>query len=1300
MGHSLLKPLYQQLDECILAERQGFYRRLQKIRHRLSSDNPCEELLNKLTHDLSQSIDRVKQRQCENHQLNYPDELPVSQKKELILETIRDNQVTILCGETGSGKTTQLPKICLQLGLGCRGLIGHTQPRRLAARSVASRIAEELHTELGGTVGFKVRFTDKLSMKSQVKLMTDGILLAECHHDPYLNHYDTLIIDEAHERSLNIDFLLGYIKRLTDKRRDLKVIITSATIDPERFSKHFNNAPIIEVSGRTYPVEVRYRPLHQEDNEDDQHRDMEQGIVDAVNELSAIDRGDILVFLSGERDIRETADALQKEKLENTEILPLLARLSAAEQNRIFHSSSKRRIILSTNVAETSLTVPGIKYVIDTGLARISRYSWRSKIQRLPIENISQASANQRKGRCGRTQDGICIRLYDENDFNLRAEFTEPEIQRTNLAAVILQMEGLGLGHIDDFPFVEPPDNRLINDGYKLLFELGAIDDRRKLLKVGKKLARLPIDPQLGRMLLEAECEAALNEVLIIVAALATQDARERPMNKQQAADEKHHNWTDKTSDFNFYINLWTDFHKQKQALSGNKLQKWCKQHFLSWMRMREWNDTHRQIKGMLEELNTSFNTQTPDYASIHRSLLTGMPAQIGIKDEDKEFIGTRNRRFHLFPGSALFKKPPKWIMSADIVETSRVYARNNAKIEPQWVEEKAAHLLKRSYDNPHWEKRQAQVTASEQTTLYGLIINPARKVNYGPINPQQCREIFIHCALVQGDFDCKSGFFIHNNKLIEELRGLEAKSRRQDIVIDEITLYNFYDKQLPADIYNGPLFNAWLKKADKTRIEKLYLSQEQLLRHDAKPVNSDQFPDNITMAGSTYPLNYHFDTSHNHDGVTLVTPLAGLQGINAQRCEWLIPGMLHAKMVGLLRSLPKSLRRNFVPVPDYANACMEALQPSDTALTTAMANHLKKMTGTDIPYDAWRPELVDEHLFMNYRVIDTNGKTIIEGRQLQRLKDSLSNDTITLTEHTSNTADVNTKLIEVNKDNVSPEILDELPQHVELDINGVRITTYPALIKKGKEVQVRTLESRREAEQATTAGLRQLFINALPEQIKYLRNNIPNIQQLCMKYTDLGNCNDLKQDIINIVIDECFMQHTIDSSFSFNRSIETGRSEISKVTAEWCKLLDTILDEYKNIKKATRNPPLTLLDTVSDIQNQINNLFPPHFINTIDKQWIQQYPRYLRAISLRLEKALNNSTRDRQYRLKISDLWEQYKKRLESLEQQHISSKQLCHYRWMIEELRVSLFAQELKTLFPISEKRLKTYWSELSDA
>jgi ATP-dependent helicase HrpA len=1285
----------------MLSDVPGLRRCLQKIKQARSVDKQNQkEAIAQLKQGIEQSIATAVSRQQNRPRISFPEDLPIAQKSDLIKKTILENQVTILCGETGSGKTTQLPKICLDIGLGIRGKIGHTQPRRLAARAVAQRIAEELNTELGNEVGFKVRFTDRSNENSYIKLMTDGILLAECHHDPFLDQYDTIIIDEAHERSLNIDFLLGYLKRLIEKRKDLKLIITSATIDPDRFSKHFDNAPIINVSGRTYPVEVRYRPCQSADK--DEQKDLQQGIIEAVNELSKIDRGDILVFLSGERDIRETADALAKEmnnrSLDNTEVLPLLARLSNAEQNRIFHPSNRRRIVLATNVAETSLTVPGIKYVIDSGVARISRYSWRSKIQRLPIEKISQASANQRKGRCGRVSSGICIRLYDEDDFKQREEFTEPEIKRTNLAAVILQMENLKLGHIDDFPFVEPPEDRLVNDGYKLLFELGAIDAFHQITKIGKHLAHLPIDPKLARMLLQAKNDHALSEVLIIVSALATQDPRERPLDKQQVADEKHAAFSDKISDFIFYLNLWNAYHAEKSEVSANQLRKWCKKNFISWMRMREWIDTHHQIKRMLSSLKLPLNTTVASYDQIHQSLLIGLLANVGYKSDDKEFLGARNKKFYIFPGSAIYKSPPKWIMAAEIVETSQVFARTNAKIDPSWIEDKAKHLLKYHYSNPHWEKKRSQVVAFEQASLYGLILHADRKVNYGRINPAEAREIFIRAALIAGDFESRAAFYRHNQKLLEELETLEAKSRRRDVIVDDNVLFEFYDSHLPDNIFGGAELAKWLRQHPDEE-KTLFLTSEELMRDDATLVCDSQFPDYLEMNGSRFPVEYHFDPRKHCDGITLITPLAGLNAINPQRCEWLIPGLLQEKIIALIKTLPKQLRKNFVPAPNFAEACLQELEPSDTALCAALANHLKKMTGVQIPYDAWSSREISQHLLMNFRVLDQDGRVIEEGRDLQAIKEHLSAQLDEKTQSGLEAASAAEHGTSYNRDDVGAEALDSLAETIELELHGIIINAYPALVRDGRQVNLRALDSKKLAAKETHQALRQMFVNALPAQVKHLKKTIPDMQSLCLKYTDFGSCEDLKTDIINKTIDDVFLYDSIRTENEFNLRLEKGKSELHEKAEEWSRLISHILDEYRVIKKSMKNPSLLQLDTVADILLQLNHLFPKNFITTIDREWLQQYPRYLSAINKRFEKAIDNAVRDRQLRIEFSRLWEEYSKRQVLLEKQHVASEQLNHYRWMLEEYRVSLFAQELKTRFPVSEKRLKMFWNELSD-
>ncbi len=1278
----LLKKL---LPQTMLKDQFTIRRKIQNIQSHLSASKPVEQLLVNLQKQVDKSTTQYQLRLQNKPDTTYPEDLPVSQKREEIIQAIKKNQVIVICGETGSGKTTQLPKMCLDAGLGIQGMIGHTQPRRLAARSVANRIAEELKTEPGKIVGYKVRFSDTLNENSLVKLMTDGILLSETHHDAFLNQYDCIIIDEAHERSLNIDFLLGYLKRLISKRRNLKIIITSATIDPQRFSKHFNNAPVIEVSGRTYPVSIEYRSTESEETE---AKDLTRSIADCIDEISRHDRGDILVFLSGERDIRETADFLSKQNLHNTEVLPLLARLSAAEQNKIFRNSGKRRIILSTNVAETSLTVPGIKYVIDTGFARISRYSWRSKIQRLPIERISQASANQRKGRCGRVSAGVCYRLYSEDDFNLRNEFTEPEIQRTNLAAVILQMEHMKLGHIEEFPFVEPPDSRLITDGYKLLHELGAINKHNKITDIGKKLARLPIDPKLGRILIESVVESCLTETLIIVSALAVQDPRERPLNKQQAADKAHIKFTDNRSDFISWLNLWEKYHTNKKELSGNQLRKWCKENFISWMRMREWIDTHQQIKKMLHELNLKINSVSADYNQIHKALITGFLSQTGFKDEGHEYQGCRQRKFHIFPGSGLFNRGPKWVIASDIVETQKVYARHLAKIEPQWIISKAQHLIKHNYTEAHWEKKSAQVSAIQKSTLFGLLVNPGKKVNYGPVNPVESREIFIRSALVQGDFDCHHGFYKKNRDLINDIEKLEAKSRRQDILVDENDIYDFYDQQLPDDIYSGPQLNKWVKN---NNTDNLLLSLDSLMKKDADHVSDNLFPDSILINDIQFPLEYHFDPSHHCDGITLITPIAGLASLSTSSCDWLVPGMLLEKMIELIRSLPKQLRKNFVPAPNFAEACFDTLTPGLTGLTTAMSGHLKKVTGTEVPYDAWQENKLPEHLFFNYQVISVTGDILKTSRNLTLLQEEFSNFI-----EPGHAVEKHNKL---EQDDVDYSILDNIPDFFEINNNGITIKAYPALIASGKQVDLRIINSKHDAQKQHHDGLRLLFINSLSQPIKNLKSSLKKQQNLCVKYLPIGNCEQLKSQILYRIIDQLFTQHLPETENDFKKLLD-NRKNIDIFLTETTLQLTDILELFHQLNKKLKNPPLNWLDAMADIQNQLNNLMHNNFILETRQENLNNFTRYLRAIDKRLEKIQSNPERDRKARIEISSLWSAYQKRADSLAKSNRQSRQLENYRWLLEEYRISLFAQEIKTLTPVSAKRLKKLWNDISDA
>ncbi|MCW8995330.1 MAG: ATP-dependent RNA helicase HrpA, partial [Psychromonas sp.] len=968
-----------------------------------------------------------------------PESLPVSQKKEIILEAIRDNQVVIIAGETGSGKTTQIPKICLQLGRGVSGLIGHTQPRRLAARTVANRIAEELGSSLGETVGYRVRFTDKVSERSYIKLMTDGILLAEIQNDRFLSQYDTIIIDEAHERSLNIDFLLGYLKRLLPRRPDLKVIITSATIDPERFSKHFNEAPIIEVSGRTFPVETLYRPL-----EEYAGGDQIEGIFNAVDELQRMGRGDILIFMNGEREIRDTAEALIKRKLRDTEVLPLFARLSVAEQNRIFQSHRGQRIVLATNVAETSLTIPGIKYVIDTGTVRISRYSYRTKVQRLPIEPISQASANQRKGRCGRVSEGVCIRLYGEDDFLSRPEFTDPEILRTNLSSVILQMLSLGLGELNKFPFVQPPEDRNIKDGLSLLEELGAVnlnakDPRKKLTGLGRQLAKLPVDPRLGRMILAAKQFGCVHEVMVISSALSIQDPRERPLDKQQASDEKHRRFYDKNSDYMAFVNLWNYLKEQRSELSSNQFRKMCQKEFLAYMRVREWQDIYAQIKQVTDELDIKVNEQPADFDAIHQALLAGLLSHIGFKDKDAEYLGARNSKFYMFPGSGLFKKQPKWTMVAELVETSKLFGRIAARIKPEWVEQQAQHLIKRSYSEPHWQKKMGVVAAFENQTLYGLPIVIKRKVTYTQIDPALCRELFIRHALVEGEFVTRHQFFKENQALLEDIEALEHKSRRRDILVDDEALFYFYDQHIPSNVASAKQFDSWWNREKKTQPGLLNYRREEVMAHDAQQVTANAYPDFWQQGAFKLKLSYAFEPGTAQDGVTVAIPLAVLNQVQATGFDWQIPALREELLIALIKSLPKTLRRNFVPAPNYAQAALAAMEPLQTSLLEAFEKQLLRMTGVRIPENSWDISALPAHLRMKFNVIDEKRKSIALGCDLTQLQQQLKGQVKETLSQVSKKGIEKTELVEWN--------FGKLPKSFTKDHGGYEIKAFPALV-------------------------------------------------------------------------------------------------------------------------------------------------------------------------------------------------------------------------------------------------------------
>lgn len=1223
----------------------------------------------------------------ESLNINYPD-LPVSSRREEILKLIAENQVVVIAGETGSGKTTQLPKMCLELGRGVKGLIGHTQPRRIAARSVANRIAEELQSEIGATVGYKVRFNDQVSDNTLVKLMTDGILLAEIQNDRYLNQYDTLIIDEAHERSLNNDFILGYLKQILHKRPDLKVIITSATIDVERFSRHFNNAPIIEVSGRTFPVEVRYRPIVEEDDQDQL-----QGILNAVDELQAEGRGDILIFMNGEREIRDTAEALQKQNLRFTEILPLYARLSAEEQQRIFRPSSLNRIILATNVAETSLTIPNIKYVIDTGTARISRYSYRTKVQRLPIEPISQASANQRKGRCGRVSEGICIRLYSEEDFNSRPEFTDPEILRTNLASVILQMASLGLSDITAFPFVDSPDVRQVQDGIRLLEELQAFHirktkfgEKRELTPIGRQLAQLPIDPRLGRMVIEAAKNGSLHEVMMIVSALSIQDPRERPQEKQQASDEKHRRFADKDSDFLAFVNLWHYIQTQQKELSKNQFRKQCQKDYLNYLRVREWQDIYHQLRLSVREMGLPINTLEANYQQIHTALLAGLLSHIGLKDSEKmHYLGARNAQFFIFPTSVLFKKQPKWIIASDLIETTKLWARTVSKIEPEWVEPLAQHLVKSSYSEPHWAKSKGAVMAYEKVALYGIPIVAKRLVNYGAIDPIVSREIFIRSAMVEGEWLNNYKFFKENNRLIKEVEDLEHKSRRRDILVDEQVLFDFYDQRIGTEVVSSRHFDSWWKKAAKTDPELLNFEKSFLMNEGANKISELDFPNFWYQGSLKLKLTYQFEIGSEADGVTVHIPLPLLNQVEPEGFDWQIPGLRHELVVSLIKSLPKAMRRNFVPAPNYAEAFLGRAEPLAKPLLESLTYELRRITGVTVEAELWDYSQLPAHLKMTFRVIDEKGKKIAESNDLDSLKFQLK-DRVQST--LSNIADDG-----IEQSGLHLWSFADLPQCYEQKKQHFSVKAYPAIVDEQTSVGVKLFETEAEQVQAMQAGLRRLLLLNVPSPIKYLHEKLPNKAKLGLYFAPFGKVLELIDDCIACAVDKLIDEFGgfVWTEEKFRELQEFVHANLNDTTAEIALQVEKCLTLAFELNKRIKGKmDFTMAFALSDIKAQLAGLLYPNFVTQTGYQRLADLYRYLTAIDKRLDKLGTDTNTDRAKMLRVEQVQEAYKQLLAKLPKSKAIPTEVLEIRYMIEELRVSLFAQQIGTKYPISDKRI----------
>lgn len=1267
-GSSELTKMRERLNQC---RRADFFRLNRQIKQ--LSRQPAPDRLAALNEKIERSCKLRQQLQRNLPVFEYPEELPVSARRGEISTAIRNHQVTLICGETGSGKTTQLPKICLELGRGIDGVIGHTQPRRLAAQAVASRLAEELNTEVGSKIGYKVRFQDKVSEQSYIKLMTDGILLAEIQQDRWLNAYDTIIIDEAHERSLNIDFLLGYLKQLLPRRPDLKLIITSATIDAERIAAHFDNAPIIEISGRTWPVEIRYRPLQDRDS-DDESMELDTAIETAIDELLQLGRGDILIFLPGEREIHEISHSLRHRK-DRLDILPLYARLPSNEQKKIFRTGGRPRVILTTNVAETSLTVPGIRYVIDTGLARISRYSWRSKVQRLPIEKISQASANQRSGRCGRIGPGVCIRLFDEQDFNNRPEFTDAELLRTNLAAVILQMMYLRLGHIQQFPFIDKPDARLIRDGFRLLEALQAIDNKHQLTPTGKKIARLPIDPRLGRMLIAAADFGSLREVLIIVTALAAQDPRERPRNKQESSDESHKRFNDPDSDFLALVKLWQYLEQQFEDLSRSAFRKLCAAEYLSFRRWREWHDTHRQLLLALKDLGLKQNTTEASYEQIHQALLTGLLEYVGLREEKTSYRGCRNRSFLLFPGSGLRNKPPKWIMAAEITETTRLYGRTVARIAPEWIESTGKHLLKHQYSEPHWQQKSARVGGYDKITLNGLVINPKRKINYASIDPSGARNIFIRHALIYGEYITTHAVIQDNLALIQEIEEQEIKTRRRDILVDEDVLFDFYDHKIPEQITSGASFEKWINGL--TDMEELRLNEKFLTREEADMADEKLFPSDWKQKNLRLPLTYHFEPGKENDGVTLAIPAGLLKQIDAHRCDWLIPGLLEEKILALIKSLPKALRKNFVPAPDFARAAFHSLTPYEGDLAAELSRTLNKMTGTRVPEAQWALQDIPAHLILRYEVKDDQGKTIAHGRDLESLRSQFSG--------LQQTRKTKKKALPLERDNIIDWNFGTLPESVECEEAGFIIERYPALTSENNHVSLRLYDTLEEARTAMPGGIRALIKLRLKQEIRYLDKNLQNIAQLCLLYTHTGSCQQLKQDIIDTAIQRSYLdanEHPRTQE-DFNQLVLGGKSMLLEQANQLTDILGEILPLYKAVnKEISGNLPLSWVEAVADIKAQLNDLIYPGFLLQTPEPWLKEVPRYLKAILKRLEKLSQAPDKDRMRRVDIAPLQE----KLNSI----VSVKTSQEVFWLLQELRVSLFAQELGTIKKVSHKKV----------
>lgn len=1325
----------RQIQTAMQVDRFRLRRSLHSIRAALQAGKPVDRSLAKLTGDLQRSVALRADRLRDLPPIQLAEDLPITARAAEIGDVLAANRVLIVCGETGSGKSTQLPKICLQRGRGVDGMIGHTQPRRIAARSIATRLAQELNTVVGGQVGFKVRFTDKTDPKTYIKLMTDGILLAETQNDRFLDAYDTLIIDEAHERSLNIDFLLGYVRRLLDRRSDLKLIITSATIDAARFAEHFRlshadaPAPIIDVSGRSYPVEIRYRPLRSEDA-DGEDVDQQQAIAAAVDELALDTGGDMLIFLPTERDIRETAKVLRSRALlqerRKTEIVPLYARLSASEQNKVFQPHAHRRIVLATNVAESSLTVPGIEAVIDTGTARISRYSPRSKVQRLPIEAISRASAEQRAGRCGRIGPGICIRLYDEEDFLGRDRFTTPEIRRTNLASVILQTKALKLGSIEEFPFLDPPQPEAIRDGYKTLFELGAMDDQRELTEIGRRLSRLPVDPRIGRMILAGSDEGCLHEIMIIAAVLEIQDPRERPVEKQQAADEAHAKFADEASDFVSFLKLWDFFHDLKTRLSRSQLRKACRQNFLSYNRMLEWQDIHRQLLRLADEVqpksaagrgSSQKNSRAIDrsptapppppalgagdepelsaekFNAIHRALLTGLLSNVAYRTDNFEYTGAGGTKFHLWPGSGVFDKKPLWIVAAELVETTRQYARTVARIDPAWIEPLAGHLIKRSYSDPHWSARHGATMAYEKVTLFGLPIVQRRRVPYGPIDAEVSREFFIRHGLVEGQCKLRAKCLQHNRRLVEEIELLAKKSRRTDLFIDEFVLAEFYEARLPEQVYDTASFQKWLRQAEKQDPNILRMQRDEILPAGAEQITTGSFPDSLEVGSVTLPLEYRFEPGNEDDGVTVVVPTMAVKQVDAGRLGWLAPGLLEEKIVALIRSLPKSIRRAFVPAPETAKKVVAELKFGEGPFLAVVADVLQRVCGESVSPSDFREEKLPPHLQMNVRVVDSEGKTAATGRDITALQRQFNAEVAAKIEAAGDRT-------QWNREGITKWDFGDLPESITIEHGGIATVAYPMLVDDGESVSLRLTDSADKAARQSRGGIRRLFVISEKQELRSQVAWLPGLEKIKVYAASLFSPKQLEAQLAGLLADRTFLADLPlpRCNADFQKMRLAGRQQLNPAVQAITRLALPLFEAYHHARLAIEQCPQSKFGSaIADVRQQLQELTRGEFLTQTPWQWLQHYPRFFKAIKLRLDKLpQSGADRDQMHSQEIASFWLRYVDRRDAQLAEGIYDDQLEHFRWMIEEFRVSLFAQELRTSISVSAKRLEKQWQK----